>query len=465
MTETRLKGNKLSSGYSGNKNNIRSLYYDDNKILTRIIQAENDIVSLKKQTEFILKKLTALIELTKTHTGQIKTLDNTTKTNIKDINNLENSIKSLINKLNTTNTNINALSRRLSTNVTTLNNSISTLRNKVNSIKSCSCSKDSISTKSMDVAHIVIPYNTDESQDMSLRSENSSSNKLDNNIAVCDLDEITNGGELENMDNDQKLDYIIVALDALTMASESLLTEVTSHTTSINNINSNLEIMSKSINEMNTSLIDIKNKINTGSDSKPDKPTEPDKPIDPDKPKPEPKPEEENISITAKNNIIKTRAGKAISYYISAQGLQSGNIKVYVNDKLSHSLTNIENNKEFVAYSDVIYEEMDNHMISISIESENGTKSNSVQFTVNVVSIFDTEELVLSTNSATLFCPQHTELGFPVIINGSLDGYCNLYVNGNYAGFVQGFENGKEFIIYTEKVSVSQDFILQIEYP
>ena len=47
MTETRLKGNKLSSGYSGNKNNIRSLYYNDNKILTRIIQAENDIESLK----------------------------------------------------------------------------------------------------------------------------------------------------------------------------------------------------------------------------------------------------------------------------------------------------------------------------------------------------------------------------------------------------------------------------------
>ena len=316
----------------------------------------------------------------------------------------------------------------------------------------------------MDIAHIVIPYNTDESQDMSLRSENSSSYKLDNNIAVYDLDEIPNGGELENMDNDQKLDYIIVALDALTMASESLLTEVASHTASISNINSNLEIMSKSINEMNTSLIDIKNKINNSGDSKPDEPIDPDKPIDPDEPIPE-EPEEENISITAKNNIIKTRAGKAISYYISAQGLQSGNIKIYVNGELSHSLTNVENNKEFVAYSEVIFEEMDNHMVSISIESEKGTKSNSVQFTVNVISIFDTEELVLSTNSTTLFCPQHTELGFPVIINGSLDGCCNLYVNGKYAGFIQGFENDKEFIIYTEKVSKSQDFILQIEYP
>ena len=467
MTETRLKGNKLSSGYSGNKNNIRSLYYNDNKILTRIIQAEKDIESLKEQTEFILKKLSTLVELTKTHTNQIKTLDSTTKTNIKDINNLENSLKSLINKLNTTNNSINALSRRLSTNVSTINNSINTLQNRVNSIKSCTCSKDSTTTKSRDIARIVIPYNTDKSQDMSLRSENSSSNKLDDNITVCDLDEITNGGELENMDNDQKLDYIIVALDALTMASESILTEVTSHTTSINNINSNLEIMSKSINEMNTSLIDIKNKINNSGDSKPDKPSEPDKPIDPDKPKPEPepKPEEENVSITAKNNIIKTRAGKAISYYISAQGLQSGNIKIYVNGELSHSLTNVENNKEFVAYSEVIFEEMDNHMVSISIESEKGTKSNSVQFTVNVISVFDTEELVLSTNSTTLFCPQHTELGFPVIITGSLDGYCNLYVNGKYAGFVQGFENGKEFIIYTEKVSASRDYILQIEYP
>lgn len=464
MTETRLKGNELSSGYSGNKNNIRSLYYNDNKILTRIIQTEKDMESMKKQTEFILKKLTSLIELTKTHTNQIKTLDITTKTNAKDIDKLENSIKSLINKLNTTNNNINALSKRLTNNVTTINNSINTLRTKVNSIKSCECSEESTNTQSMDIEHIVIPYITDDSQDMSLRSENSSSNKLDNNIVVFDLDEITNGGELENMDNDQKLDYIIVALDALTMASESLLTEVTSHTTSINSINSNLEIMSKSINEMNTSLIDIKNKINKGGGTEPDEPTDPDQPTDPDTPD-QPEPGEENISITAKNNIIKTRAGKAISYYISAQGLQSRNIKIFVNDELSHTLTNIENNKEFVAYSEVIYEEMDNHMISISIESENGAKSNSVQFTVNVISVFDNEELVLSTNSTTLFCPQHTELGFPVIIEGSLDGYCNLYVNGNYAGFVQGFENGKEFIIYTEKVSVSQDFILQIEYP
>ena len=122
MTETRLKGNKLSSGYSGNKNNIRSLYYNDNKILTRIIQAKNDIESLKKQTEFILKKLTALIELTKTHTSQIKTLDDTTEANITDINNLEKSIQSLISKLNNTNNSINALSKKLSNNVSTLNN-------------------------------------------------------------------------------------------------------------------------------------------------------------------------------------------------------------------------------------------------------------------------------------------------------------------------------------------------------
>lgn len=461
MTETRLKGNKLSSGYSGNKNNIRSLYYNDNKILTRIIEAEKDMAEMKKQTEFILSKVTTLIELTKTHTSQIKKLDNTTKVNAKDIDSLENSLKSLLNKLTTTNNNLNSLSKRLSTNVSNLNNSINTLRNKVNAIKSCTCEA---TTQSADIERIVIPYTTDKSENLSLRSENSSSNKLDNNIVVFDLDEITDGGELENMDNDQKLDYIILALDTLTIASDSLLTEVTSHTNSINNINSNLELMSKSINEMNTSLIDIKNKLNSGSSE----PTDPDTPVDPNPPgpdEPDIPPEEENVTIIAKNNIIKTRAGKAISYYISAQGLQSDTIKIYVNDELSHTLTNIKNNEEFVAFSEVIFEEMDNHMVSISIESEKRTKSNTVQFTVNVISVFDTEELVLSTNSTTLFCPQHTELGFPVIIEGSLDGYCNLYVNGNYAGFIQGFENGKEFIIYTEKVSVSQDFILQIEYP
>lgn len=462
MTETRLKGIELTDGYLGNKNIIRSLYYDDNKILTRIIQAEKDIVDIKKQAEFILNKVNALIELTKTHTSQIEKLDNSTKINANDIDSLENSIQSLLNKLTTTNNNLNSLSKKLSNNVSTINSSISSLRTKVNSIRSCTCSSRTINYTP---EHIVIPYMNDDSKDLSLRSENSSSNELDNNVVIFDLDEIEDGGELANMDNDQKLDYIMLSLDTLAIASETLLNEVTSHTDSINNINSNLELMSKSINEMNTSLIDIKNKINNTGVIEP---IDPDIPIDPDNP-PEPIdpdiPEEENINIIAKNNIIKTRSGKAISYYIIAQGLKSNNIKVYVNDEFSHTLSNIKNDEEFVVFSEVIYEEMDNHMISISIESENGIKSNSIQFSVDIISPFEVEKLILSSNSTTLFCPQHTELGFPVIIEGSLDGYCNLYVNGNYAGFIQGFENGKEFIIYSEKVSTTQDFILQIEYP
>lgn len=468
MANLNLK-NGLTNAYSGNKNTSNHFMYSDNKLLTRIIKIEKEIKNIKATIAVMQKNISSLTSITTTHTKNIGTLDAKSSSNSSNIDSLKSSLNSLNTKLTNTNKSLNKVSSKLSSttsnvnslqsSMSSINSSISYLESRINSIRECTCSNTS-GTTSGTASNDSIDSN-DLITTQSLRSVNSSF--YDTNV----YDEI-DGGENENMEDSQKLDYIVVALDTLNLTVETILDNAVETTNEIKNINDNMKIISKSVNDINTSLVDIKNKIESPSkpiDPNPKPEPDPGNP-DPDpKPDPKPEPEEENISIVAKNNVIKTRAGKVINYYISATGLQSDSINIYVNDELSHSLPNIQNGKEFIAFSEIIYKEMNNHMITIMIESEKGTKSNSVQFTVEVLSVFENDELVLSANTTTLYCSQHTEIGFPVIIEGSLDGYCNLYVNGSYVGFIQGFTNGEEFIIYKQKVTTTQDFILQIEYP
>ena len=469
MANLNLK-NGLTNAYSGNKNTSNHFMYSDNKLLTRIIKIEKEIKNIKATIAVMQKNISSLTSITNTHTKNISTLDTKSSSNSSNIDSLKSSLNSLSTKLTNTNKSLNKVSSKLSSTNSTINSlqssmssidsSISYLESRINSIRECTCSTTggttggttdgTTSDDSIDSNNLITTQ--------SLRSVNSSFY----DINVCDEND---GGENENMEDSQKLDYIVVALDTLNLTVETILDNAVETTNEIKNINDNMKILSKSVNDINTSLVDIKNKMESSSKPIDPDPIDPDPKPDPDPIVPKPEPEEENISIIAKNNVIKTRAGKVINYYISATGLQSDSINVYVNDELSHSLPNIQNGKEFIAFSEIIYKEMDNHMITIMIESENGTKSNSVQFTVEVLSVFENDELILSANTTTLYCSQHTEIGFPVIIEGSLDGYCNLYVNGSYVGFIQGFTNGEEFIIYKEKVTTTQDFILQIEYP
>ena len=483
--------NKLSGGFTSSKSISNNYNYSDTKLLTRIKGNEADIATLFGEVDTLYSIVGRLTNLTNTHTSEINTLESDVAQNEADINSLESSVKSLSTKLSNTNSSLNSLSSKvssISSNLSSLSSSISSLSSRISSLSSRVSSLEASSASTYDLRSRRSTYDDlievidesideelndyeifddeiddgDEAYDSELEDDESGDDSIDD-----DINEDENEWGEEEVDENQKIDYMLLAVDSLTLATSNLLMAVEQNTTDINNINNNMKFITKAINNISTAIIEINEKIKYNDiipdDEQPDLPVDPE---DPDVPIEPEQPEEEVITITTKNNIIKTRTGKVINYSILINGVQSETMNVYVNGVYSHTLNNnVDPDTEITVFSEIIYQEMDNHMVEIMIESEQGTQSNSIQFLVDIVSIFETEQLVLSSNKNTIFCAQHDEVEFKAIINGSLDGYCNLYVNGVYTGFIQGFENGEEFVIFKQKVYSTQEFILQIEYP
>ena len=228
------------------------------------------------------------------------------------------------------------------------------------------------------------------------------------------------------MDDSQKLDYIISILEGLT--------------TSINAINNTLEVISKKLD------------IDGGEIAPPeDDDNENDKDI---------------VTISSKNEVINVKPGKIINYIIKPNGLQSKDVNVYVNGMYSHNMNKVENDKDIVIYSEIFYKAMDDFITNIMIEDTiTGKFSNSIQFTVDVMGEAIMTPIKLSTKKHNVFCNEGNVAELKGVITGVIDGYCNVYVNGNYVGFLDNIENGSEVVLYSEIATETKVLKVYVEYP
>ena len=174
---------------------------------------------------------------------------------------------------------------------------------------------------------------------------------------------------------------------------------------------------------------------------------------------------DDKLLITSKSYIMKTSKGKVVNYRVKPTGLTTNLIKVYINGVYSHTLKNVENNKEITVFSEVLYQEFEDKITDIMIEDEMGNISNSIQFIVDVIDADIVNEITLTQPSRNIFCAQHDVVNVVGIIEGLPEGFCNVYVNGKYNGFLQNVENGEETVLYSEKITETKLIRIYVEYP
>lgn len=287
---------------------------------------------------------------------------------------------------------------------------------------------------------------------VSILSAALSSMNQNNGIALC-ANEIPIGGEI--MDDSQKLDYMMGILESINTTVNELYSSVVSTSINVNTMNETFRNMTKSMNDVNNSINHLSTKLGI----------EPPEIEEPDIPEDEVIPEVEVVNITTNTNIIHTKIGDVIKYMITPSGLQVDSINVYINGVFSHTMRNIENDKEFLVFSEILYQETVGHITNIMIESALGTFSNSIQFIIDVSGEIKFEPITLTPVQRTIFCDQHDTIEIKGIINGATDGFCNIYVDGKYYGFLQDIINGEETVIYRETVTETKEVRIYIEFP
>ncbi len=257
----------------------------------------------------------------------------------------------------------------------------------------------------------------------------------------------------ETMDDSQKLDYMMGVLDSVNMTINELYSTVMNTSINVSTMNETFRNMTKAMNDVNNSI----NNLSTSLGVEPLQIN--------DIALCETLNDAEVVNITTQSNILYNKLGDVIKYSIKPYGLQVKDINVYINGIFSHSMSNIENDKEIIVYSEVLYQEVTGRITNIMIESALGTFSNTIQFIVDVIGEKDIEPLIFKPVQRSVFCNQHDIVELKGIINGAADGFCNVYVNGNYVGFLQDIVNGEETVIYTEKVTETKELYVHLEYP
>jgi len=294
--------------------------------------------------------------------------------------------------------------------------------------------------------------NTVNTLSAALSSMTQSQISTNNGIALCS-NEIPIGGEI--MDDSQKLDYMMGVLDSINMTINELYSSIINTSINVNSMNENFRTMTKTINDVNNSINHLSTNLGV----------EPLEIENIDEPELYVEPEIEVVNITTNVNILYSKIGDVIKYVIKPYGLQADSINVYVNGVFSHSMRNIENEKEIVVYSEIIYQELSGHITNIMIESALGTFSNTLQFIVDVKGELEIVPITLTPVQRSIFCPQHETVELKGIISGVSDGFCNVYVNGNYVGFLQDIVNGEETVLYKETVTETKQLYVYVEYP
>ena len=271
-----------------------------------------------------------------------------------------------------------------------------------------------------------------------------------NRIALCN-DVMPIGGE--TMDDSQKIDYMMGVLDSINNTINELYSSIVSTSINVSTMNETFRTMTKTINDVNSSINHLSSKLGI----------EPPVSEEPDVPGNEIN--VEVVGIYTMNNTLYSKIGDVIKYSVIPTGLQVGDINVYVNGVYSHSMKNVENDKEIMVYSEIIYQESTGHITNIMIESALGNFSNIIQFVVDVSGVIEFTPITLTPVQRTVFCAQHDTIELKGIITGATDGFCNVYVNGNYVGFLQDIINGEEIVIYRETVTETKEIYVYIEFP